>query len=161
MAYAVHFHWIVNGHPFVDPTGGPAYELAAVYLTLAVSFILLGPGRLLARQQDLRPTPMIGNRRTARRAFWPALSSGVALGCSSPVPNNPQVTPSDRILVAVAPASASASIRRLEELLKLRDLKYEIVSRGEVRDLHDSRGSAVGAPSSSSINPSSSPGSCA
>ena len=46
MAYAVHFHWIVNGHPFVDPTGGPAFELAAVYLTLAVSFILLGPGRL-------------------------------------------------------------------------------------------------------------------
>jgi hypothetical protein len=74
---------------------------------------------------------MIGNRRTARRAFWPALFCGVALGCSSPVPNNPQVTPSDRILVAVAPASASASIRRLEELLKLRDLKYEIVSRGK------------------------------
>ena len=73
---------------------------------------------------------MIGNCGTARRAFWPALFCSVALGCSSPVPNNPQISPSDRVLVAVAPGTASASIRRLGELLKVRDLKYEIVSRG-------------------------------
>lgn len=32
------------GHPFVAASGGPSYELAAVYLACAVLFLLLGPG---------------------------------------------------------------------------------------------------------------------
>lgn len=35
-----------QGHPFVSRTGGPSYELAAVYLACAILFLLLGPGRL-------------------------------------------------------------------------------------------------------------------
>ena len=34
-----------HGDPFVSKTGGPSYELAAVYLACAVVFLLLGPGR--------------------------------------------------------------------------------------------------------------------
>lgn len=33
------------GHPFVSKTGGPSWELAAVYLACAILFLLLGPGR--------------------------------------------------------------------------------------------------------------------
>ena len=35
-----------HGDPFVSKTGGPSFELAAVYLACAVLFLLLGPGRL-------------------------------------------------------------------------------------------------------------------
>ena len=38
----VHIHL---GHPFVNQTGGPSWELAAVYLACAVLFFLQGPGR--------------------------------------------------------------------------------------------------------------------
>ena len=34
-----------QGHPFVNTTGGPSYELAAIYLTCAILLILVGPGR--------------------------------------------------------------------------------------------------------------------
>jgi putative oxidoreductase len=34
------------GHPFVSMGGGHSYELAAVYLTCAVLFLHLGPGRI-------------------------------------------------------------------------------------------------------------------
>lgn len=40
MAVAVHMHAVIKGDPFV---GG--YELAAVYLVLAVMFIVVGPGK--------------------------------------------------------------------------------------------------------------------
>lgn len=40
MAVAVHMHAVIKGDPFV---GG--YELATVYLALAVMFILVGPGQ--------------------------------------------------------------------------------------------------------------------
>ena len=32
------------GHPFVSKTGGPSFELAAVYLACTILFLLLGPG---------------------------------------------------------------------------------------------------------------------
>lgn len=46
MAVAVFKHAISWGHPFVAKGGGPAYELALVYLSIAVLLIALGPGRL-------------------------------------------------------------------------------------------------------------------
>lgn len=33
------------GHPFVNATGGPSYELAALYLGVALFLVLAGPGR--------------------------------------------------------------------------------------------------------------------
>jgi putative oxidoreductase len=36
---------ISAGHPFVNATGGPSYELAAVYLGVALLLLLAGPGR--------------------------------------------------------------------------------------------------------------------
>ena len=44
MLYAVATH-VLRGDPFVGKGGGGSYELALVYLTIAVAFLLLGPGR--------------------------------------------------------------------------------------------------------------------
>ena len=44
MIGAAYMHALVNGDPFVGPGG--SYELALVYLAIAVVFIVLGPGRL-------------------------------------------------------------------------------------------------------------------
>jgi putative oxidoreductase len=46
MVVALAMVHLPHGHPFVNPSGGPSYELAAVYLACAVLFLLLGPGRL-------------------------------------------------------------------------------------------------------------------
>jgi putative oxidoreductase len=46
MVVALAIVHLPHGHPFVNKTGGPSYELAAVYLACAVLFLLLGPGRL-------------------------------------------------------------------------------------------------------------------
>lgn len=48
MAVAVHFHAVVRGDPFVGSGPGPSYELALLFLTLAVVFILAGPGKFSA-----------------------------------------------------------------------------------------------------------------
>lgn len=45
MAVAVHLHSIVLGDPFVSSTGGSSFELAAVYLAIALVLIAIGPGR--------------------------------------------------------------------------------------------------------------------
>jgi putative oxidoreductase len=45
MAVAFWFHAIVRGDPFVSMTGGPSFELAAVYFCIAVLLIAIGPGR--------------------------------------------------------------------------------------------------------------------
>jgi putative oxidoreductase len=42
-AFTVH---IPAGHPFVSSTGGPSYEPALGYLAIAISLLLVGPGRL-------------------------------------------------------------------------------------------------------------------
>jgi putative oxidoreductase len=44
MSFAVYFHAVMRGDPFVNP-GGSSYELALVYLCLALLIIALGPGR--------------------------------------------------------------------------------------------------------------------
>jgi putative oxidoreductase len=48
MAVAVWFHAILRGDPFVATGGNPSYELAAVYLCVALLLAALGPGRLSA-----------------------------------------------------------------------------------------------------------------
>lgn len=45
MSTAVWFHAISRGDPFVSNTGEPAFELAAVYLSVALALISIGPGR--------------------------------------------------------------------------------------------------------------------
>jgi putative oxidoreductase len=46
MATAAGMVHISQGHPFVSTSGGPSYELAAVYLAVAILLLLAGPGRL-------------------------------------------------------------------------------------------------------------------
>jgi len=46
MAVAFSTHAVLRGDPFVSMTGGPSYELAAVYFCIALLLIALGPGRL-------------------------------------------------------------------------------------------------------------------
>lgn len=45
MLVAVGMHLFVLKHPFVSPTGGGSYELAAVYLAVSLLFLLVGPGK--------------------------------------------------------------------------------------------------------------------
>lgn len=45
MTVAVYFHSMVRKDPFVNLTGGPSYELALVYLGIALVFLVLGPGK--------------------------------------------------------------------------------------------------------------------
>lgn len=44
MAVATSMHAFVKGDPFVS-MGGPSYELALVYLTIAFLFLMIGPGK--------------------------------------------------------------------------------------------------------------------
>jgi putative oxidoreductase len=45
MLVAVYTHMMVIGDPFVSNKGGGSYELAAVYFSIAVLMILVGPGK--------------------------------------------------------------------------------------------------------------------
>jgi putative oxidoreductase len=45
MAVAFSFHAFVRGDSFVSTTGGPAYELAAIYFCIALALMAVGPGR--------------------------------------------------------------------------------------------------------------------
>ncbi len=46
MAVAFSFHAFMRGDPFVSMTGGPSFELAALYFSLALLLIATGPGRV-------------------------------------------------------------------------------------------------------------------
>jgi putative oxidoreductase len=46
MAVAVWLHAVMRGDPFVASGGGSSYELAALYLCIAVLLIAVGPGRV-------------------------------------------------------------------------------------------------------------------
>lgn len=46
MAVAVYFHAVLRGDPFVSSGGGGSYELALVYLCIALLLLAVGPGRL-------------------------------------------------------------------------------------------------------------------
>ncbi|QSQ12564.1 DoxX family protein [Myxococcus landrumensis] len=43
MAVATHFHAVIKGDPFVGHTG--SYEIALLYLALAVAMMTVGPGK--------------------------------------------------------------------------------------------------------------------
>jgi putative oxidoreductase len=45
MTVAFSFHAFMRGDPFVSMTGGPAFELAAVYFSVALLLFAAGPGR--------------------------------------------------------------------------------------------------------------------
>jgi putative oxidoreductase len=45
MVVAFSTHAFMRGDPFVSTTGGPTYELAAVYLCIALLLMAMGPGR--------------------------------------------------------------------------------------------------------------------
>lgn len=46
MVVAVYLHAVTRGDPFVAKGGGAAYELAAVFLAVALVFVTVGPGKL-------------------------------------------------------------------------------------------------------------------
>ena len=46
MAVAVFFHLVMRGDPFVAAGGGASYELAALYLCIALLVLAIGAGRL-------------------------------------------------------------------------------------------------------------------
>lgn len=46
MTVAVYLHAILRGDPFVATGGGASYELAALFLCIALVLIAVGPGRL-------------------------------------------------------------------------------------------------------------------
>lgn len=48
MLVATCMHAFVRQDPFVSMTGGPAYELALVYLSLSLMFLVIGPGKFSA-----------------------------------------------------------------------------------------------------------------
>lgn len=45
MAVAFSFHAFQRGDPFVSMTGGPSFELAAVFFCIAFLLLAMGPGR--------------------------------------------------------------------------------------------------------------------
>ena len=45
MLVALHVHIFVKGDPFVNVKGGSSYELALVFLVIAILFLIMGPGR--------------------------------------------------------------------------------------------------------------------
>ena len=45
MAVAAFMVHIPQGQPFVDPKGGPSFELAAAYFAVAICLLLVGPGQ--------------------------------------------------------------------------------------------------------------------
>lgn len=45
MAVATFMHMIVRGDPFVAKGGGASYELALVFLGIAILFFIMGPGK--------------------------------------------------------------------------------------------------------------------
>jgi len=56
MVTAISTVHVANGHPFVAQ-GSPSYELAAVYLSIAVGLLLTGPGLLSVDAIFFRPKP--------------------------------------------------------------------------------------------------------
>ncbi|MGE0632637.1 MAG: DoxX family protein [Pseudobdellovibrionaceae bacterium] len=48
MAVATAMHMFVMKDPFVNMTGGSSYELAAVYFSIAILFMAVGPGKFSA-----------------------------------------------------------------------------------------------------------------
>jgi putative oxidoreductase len=45
MAVATFFHAVIMGDPFVNMTGGGAYELALIFMLISIVFTAVGPGK--------------------------------------------------------------------------------------------------------------------
>lgn len=45
MVVAIYTHAVMRGDPFVSQTGGPSYELALVYFSIALLLLTAGPGK--------------------------------------------------------------------------------------------------------------------
>jgi len=58
MAVAVFMHGVLRGDPFVATGGGMSYELALVYLGIAILIFVLGPGKFSLDSK------IFGNRRS-------------------------------------------------------------------------------------------------
>lgn len=48
MAVAIYFHSMIQGDPFVNMTGGPSWELAAIYFSIFFAIFSTGPGKYSA-----------------------------------------------------------------------------------------------------------------
>jgi putative oxidoreductase len=46
MIGAVIMHAVVMGDPFINMTGGSSYSMAAIYLLIAILFVVMGPGKI-------------------------------------------------------------------------------------------------------------------
>jgi putative oxidoreductase len=46
MTVAIYFHAVMRGDPFVASGGGGSYELALLYLCIALLLLAVGPGRI-------------------------------------------------------------------------------------------------------------------
>jgi putative oxidoreductase len=57
MTTAIFMAHMSQGHAFVSKPGEPSFELAAVYLSIAVLLLLVGPGLLSADAIFFRPKP--------------------------------------------------------------------------------------------------------
>ena len=55
MAVAFSFHAFMRGDPFVSMTGGPASELAALYFSVALLLMAMGPGRFSLDRKLIGP----------------------------------------------------------------------------------------------------------
>ena len=63
MIVAIGMHHLPHGDPFVNPKGGPSFELAAGYLAAVLAVLLAGPGKLsldalLFDRRSARPGPV-------------------------------------------------------------------------------------------------------
>jgi putative oxidoreductase len=55
MAVAFATHAFMRGDPFVSLTGGPSFELAAVFFSIALLLMMMGPGRFSLDQKFFGP----------------------------------------------------------------------------------------------------------
>ena len=60
MLGAIFTHAVVNGDPFVNMMGGPAYEMASLFLVIAFVILAAGPGRYSLDRAIFGRRPGIG-----------------------------------------------------------------------------------------------------
>ena len=62
MAVAFCFHAFLRGDPFVAMAGGPSFELAALYFSVALLLMAMGPGRFSLDRKVFGPKRFRLNR---------------------------------------------------------------------------------------------------
>ncbi|MCI0530624.1 MAG: DoxX family protein [candidate division Zixibacteria bacterium] len=66
MTVALYLHMIVRKDPFVNMTGGPGFELPAVYFGIAVLILALGPGKFSLDAKIFSSPPKNGEEEPTR-----------------------------------------------------------------------------------------------